>query len=298
MSNPGGFEAAPADQELRRPREELRRPRKKERRRGGARNTGNAGKRPPRRPTFVGVLGELLITAGVLVLLFLGWQVWWNSLVLAGQQTSAATSQSREWIDQAAASPSPSASATPAPVPSGSPAPVAPPTLASQPADYQAFAVMYVPRLGADWKRTIRQTVDTEKVLNSYDAGVGHYSHTELPGQVGNFAVAGHDSGWGNTFIDLSKLQIGDRIYVQTKDGWYTYTFRNFEYVQPTAVSVIDAVPRQPDAKPAERLMTVTTCNPPFHAGERLIAYNVFEGYKPTADVPSEIAAAVAANGG
>jgi sortase A len=287
MSEPGDFEAAAADQELGRPRQKVQR-------------RARASTRPPRRATFLGVLGELLITAGVLVLLFLGWQVWWNSLVLAGQQTNAASSQSREWIDQATASPSPGPSETPAPSPSGSPAPspVAPPTLAAQPADYQSFAVMYVPRLGADWKRTIRQTVDTEKVLNSYDAGVGHYSHTELPGQVGNFAVAGHDSGWGNTFIDLSKLQIGDRIYVQTKDGWYTYTFRNFEYVQPTAVSVIDAVPRQPDTRPAERLMTITTCNPPFHAGERLIAYNVFEGYRPTADVPSEIAAAVAANGG
>jgi sortase A len=251
--------------------------------------------RPPRRPTFLGVLGEVLITAGVLVLLFLGWQVWWNSLVLAGQQTSAASDQSRKWIDEATRTPSPSA--TPTPSPSGS-VPSAPPTMGAQPADYEPFAVIYIPRLGADWKRTIRQTVDTERVLNRSDAGVGHYENTQLPGEVGNFAVAGHDSGWGNTFIDLSKLRIGDRIYVQTKDGWYTYTFRNFEYVQPTAVTVIAPVPRQPDATPVERLMTITTCNPPFHAGERLIAYNVFAGFQPTAQVPNEIAAAVAANGG
>ncbi|MFF1632294.1 class E sortase [Leifsonia sp. NPDC058248] len=287
MSDPGEFGAAEADRELRRPRAGRRRDR----------STGT-GKRPSRRPTFLGILGEMFITAGVLVLLFLGWQVWWNSLVLAGQQTNAASSQSKEWLDQATASPSPSPSAGSTPSPRGSAAPAAPPTMTVQPADYQSFAVIYVPRLGADWKRTIRQTVDTEKVLNSYDAGVGHYSHTQLPGQMGNFAVAGHDSGWGNTFIDLSKLRIGDRIYVQTKDGWYTYAFRNFEYVQPAAVSVIDAVPRQPDAKPTERLMTITTCNPPFHAGERLIAYTVFQGYQPTADVPNEIAAAVASNGG
>ncbi len=43
------------------------------------------------RPSVIGVLGELLITAGVLVLLFLGWQIWWNSWILAGQQTSAAS---------------------------------------------------------------------------------------------------------------------------------------------------------------------------------------------------------------
>lgn len=254
--------------------------------------------RPPRRPTFLGVLGELLITAGVLVLLFLGWQVWWNSLVLAGQQTNAASEQSQRWLEEATKSPSPTATTTPAPNPTGTPTPAAPPSLGAQPADYEPFAVIYIPRLGADWKRTIRQTVDTEKVLNSYDAGVGHYENTQLPGEVGNFAVAGHDSGWGNTFIDLSKLRIGDRIYVQTKDGWYTYTFRNFEYVQPTAVTVIAPVPRQPTTKPVDRLMTITTCNPPFHAGERLIAYNVFAGFQPTAKVPNEIAAAVAANGG
>ncbi|MFF1876574.1 class E sortase [Leifsonia sp. NPDC058230] len=243
-------------------------------------------RRPSRRPTFFGVVGELLITAGVLVLLFLGWQTWWNSLILSGQQTSAASSQSQKWIDDAKKVPPPSAGDS------------ANPPVMKAPADYQPFAVIYVPRLGPDWKRTIRETVDTQKVLNSFDAGVGHYKGSQMPGEVGNFAVAGHDSGWGNTFIDLRKLHIGDHIYVQTPDGWYTYTFRNFEYVQPTAVSVVLPVPRLPDAQPIDRLMTITTCNPPFHSGERLIAYNVFQGWRPTADVPSEIAALVTANGG
>jgi sortase A len=242
--------------------------------------------------SVVGVLGELLITAGVLVFLFLGWQVWWNNLVLSGQQTSAAETQSRKWLDEA--------TATPRPTPTKSPDPAAPvdPPVMQEPGKYQPFAVIYIPRLGVDWKRTIRETVDTEKVLNSYDAGVGHYAGTAMPGQVGNFAVAGHDSGWGNTFIDLSKLRIGDRIYVQTKDGWYTYTFRNFEYVQPSAVQVLLPVPRAPQATPIDRLMTITTCNPQFHAGERLIAYTVFQDYAPTVQVPSEIAAAVAPQGG
>jgi len=244
--------------------------------------------RPRRGLTVVGVLGEVLITAGVLVLLFLGWQVWWNSLVLAGQQTSAAAQQSQKWVNDAMK--------VPKPAPDTATAQVAPPVLA-KPAPYQPFAVLYVPRLGADWKRVIRQTVDTDRVLNSYTAGVGHYIDTQLPGQVGNFAVAGHDSGWGNTFIDLSKLRIGDRFYVQTQDGWYTYTFRNFEYVQPSAVGVLLPVPRQPAATPVERFMTITTCNPPFHAGERLIAYSVFQTFAPPPDVPSEIAAAVGQGG-
>jgi len=253
----------------------------------GSRRAASRRRRRKRSPgeVVLTVIGELLITVGVLVGLFLGWQVWWNNLVLSGQQTSAAEQQSKKWIDDAIKAPRP-APATP------SPAAVDPPVMA-QPADYEPFAVIYIPRLGQDWKRTIRQTVDVEKVLNSYTAGVGHYPSTQLPGEVGNFAVAGHDSGWGNTFIDLSKLQVGDRIYVQTKDGWYTYLFRNFEYVQPTQVQVIAAVPHHPDLQPVDRLMTITTCNPPFHAGERLIAYNVFAGFQPTQDVPDEIRAAV-----
>jgi sortase A len=233
------------------------------------------------------VIGELLITAGVLVGLFLGWQVWWNNLIVSSQQTSTAQQQSKKWIDDAMKAPRPT------PTDPSTPAAVDPPVLA-EPAPYQPFAVIYIPRLGPDWKRTIRQTVDVEQVLNSYTAGVGHYPDTQLPGQVGNFAVAGHDSGWGNTFIDLSKLRIGDNVYVQTKDGWYTYQFRNFEYVQPTQVSVIAAVPRHPDVQPIDRLMTITTCNPPFHAGERLIAYTVYKGFAPTAQIPNEIRAAVA----
>lgn len=239
------------------------------------------------RVSIVGVLGELLITAGLLVGLFLGWQMWWNNMVMAGQQTSAASEQSKKWIDDAMK----------APQPDPSDAATADPPVSAKPAEYEAFAVVYIPRLGADWKRTIRETVDVEKVLNSYTAGVGHYADTQMPGEIGNFAVAGHDSGWGNTFIDLSKLRVGDKIYVQTADGWYTYMFRNFEFVQPSAVQVLLPVPRQPDLTPTERLMTITTCNPPFHAGERLIAYNVFDGYAPPAEIPAEIAAAVPQGG-
>lgn len=238
----------------------------------------------PRRTTAFSVLGELLITVSIVVLLFLGWQIWGNSLVMSIQQSQAAGAQTQKWISEARKAPPSRAD------------PVDPPVML-EPSDYRPFAVIYVPRLGADWKRTIRQTVDVEHVLNSYTAGVGHYKGTQMPGQVGNFAVAGHDSGWGNTFIDLSKLRIGDHIYVQTKDGWYTYSFRNFEYVQPDEVQVILPVPHQPQAAATDRLMTITTCNPPFHAGERLIAYTVFDDFSQTAAVPAGIAAEVAAGG-
>lgn len=248
-------------------------------------------KRASRRSTVFGVLGEILITCGLIVLLFLGWQVWWNSLVLSGQQTSAAAEQSRKWIQELPATPAPTATTTPTGVSYGPP-PVMQPVGAAE-----AFAVLYVPRFGADYKRVIKETVDIESVLNSYTAGIGHYPDTQMPGAVGNFAIAGHDTGWGNALIDVAKLQIGDRIYIQTKDGFYTYRFRNFEYVQPNAVSVLLPVPRVANAAPQDRLITITTCNPPYHAAERLIAYGVFDSWQPLSVVPPEIAANVAAQG-
>lgn len=46
-------------------------------------------------------------------------------------------------------------------------------------------------------------------------------------------------------------------------------------------------------------MMTITTCNPPFHAGERLIAYTLFDNWQPLgAGAPAEIVAQVKAQGG
>lgn len=242
--------------------------------------------RKRRRASFAGVLGELLITAGVFILLFLGWQLWLNNLILDNQQSSSAAAQSAQWLQEAQTAPAPAAEAT------ATEPPVTPRVGAAEP-----FAVVYIPRLGADWQRTIREGVDVETVLNSFTAGVGHYTNTQMPGEMGNFGIAGHDSGWGNTFIDLMKLQIGDKIYVQTQAGWYTYSFQNDEYVQPNASDVLLPVPRHPEMPADGRYITITTCNPPFAAAERLIAYGTFDGWQPLTDgAPAEIAAQVAAN--
>jgi len=248
----------------------------------------------------VGVSGELLITAGLLVLLFLGWQTWWNSAVLAGQQTSAAAAQSQQWMDQGGSKQAPPSTSTATPGAAGAttpaPADYGPPRVMRPVAFAQPLAVIYVPRFGADWKRIIRESVDVQSVLNSYDAGVGHYTGTQMPGAVGNFAIAAHDTGYGNAFLNVSKLQLGDKIYIQTKDGFYTYEFRNFQYVRPTAVNVLLPVPQAQGATATDRLITLTTCNPPYHAQERIAAFGVFDSWQPLTDVPAAIATQV--NGG
>ena len=46
--------------------------------------------------------------------------------------------------------------------------------------------------------------------------GPGHYSGTALPGQVGNFAIAGHRVGKGEPFLNLDQLRPGDAVIVET----------------------------------------------------------------------------------
>lgn len=255
-----------------------------------------SGIRHARRPeragvSIVGVLGELMLTAGALILLFLGWQLWWNDAIMAGQQSEAASDLSSQWQAEArdADVPAPAPDDPETPVDFGEPL-----VSTAEFSNGEAFAVMYVPRFGEGSQRTIASGTGLD-VLNSYDTGVGHYPQTQMPGEVGNFAIAAHRSAYGGGMHEIEQLQLGDAIYIQTVDGWYTYRFRDFEYVTPDTAEVLLPVPHRPDAAPADRLITLTTCNPLYSTAERLIAYGVLESWRPAiAGPPAEIAETVA----
>ena len=104
--------------------------------------------------SVVGILGELLLTAGVLVLLFLGWQLWWNDAILAGQQSSAASDLSARWLEQGRAARD---DASPPPSPGIRRTVVGP----ASHANGEAFAVMYVPRFGDGSQRRIAEGTDS-----------------------------------------------------------------------------------------------------------------------------------------
>ena len=243
------------------------------------RRSARAARRPRRRVSVVGVLGELLITAGVLVLLFIGWQQWFNDLVVGAEHRDQAAALSEQFEQQAASSP--------APVPDGGEPPVTAP-----PAEAQTFANFYVPRFGADYAVPIAGGTSTVRTLNAI--GIGHYDDTQMPGEVGNFGVAAHRTTYGAPFNKVADLQAGDKMYVQTADGWYTYVYRNLQYVPATQVSVLQPVPDAPDVTAAsgERLITLTSCNPKYTAQERIVAYGVYDSWQPLDQVPAELAAA------
>jgi sortase A len=240
-------------------------------------------RRRGRRPSVVGVLGEILITLGVIVMLFIGWQQWFNDIVVSGQNRDAASKISESFHASAAPTTKPSSHGD-----------YGTPVVLAKPKEDEAFGVLYVPRFGADYKVPIAEGTTTSGVLDTGDAG--HYDTTQMPGAVGNFAIAGHRTTHGAPFGSIADLRVGDHLYVQTKDGYYTYTFRNLQYVKPTQVQVLQQVPDAPDVAAAstDRLITLTSCNPKFSAAERIIAFGVYTSWQPlSAGAPAEIAKTV-----
>lgn len=242
------------------------------------------------------VLGELLITAGVVLLLFVGWELWWTNIDSGIKQEQALEEFFSDIPPVAEVPPStPDAGAGEAPPPEpgeagpgefGEPAVLAPADLAG------TFGVIYIPRFGQNYARPVTGGVGTDVLDN---LGLGHYPGTGAPGEVGNFALAGHRQTHGQVLDQIHTLVPGDRIYVQTRDGYYTYVFRNTEIVLPDRVDVIAPVPTDPAAQPVDRILTLTSCNPRFGAQERIIAYSVMESWRPSdAGPPPEIAEQVA----
>ncbi len=234
--------------------------------------------RARRRSMVIGVIGEVLVTGGAVVVLFIGWQLWFNNLVLSNSQQVEAVELQQSWDKGEGVAAVPLERADPGE-----------PLVTAVPANAVNFGTLIVPRFGADYTRPIAEGIGLEDVLNK--RGVGHYPGTQMPGEVGNFALAAHRTGWGSPFLDMNKLQLGDSIYIETEDGWYRYVFRSLEYVSPTGVGVLDPVPQQSGAIPTDRIITLTSCNPLNSVSERIIAYGVYDTWYPRAEgAPAEIA--------
>lgn len=101
--------------------------------------------------------------------------------------------------------------------------------------------------------------------------GPGHFPGTAMPGQVGNFAVAGHRATHGEPFAHLDEVRAGDEVIVRTVTDTYTYVVDDSVIVAPSEVEVIEPVPGKPGATPREALLTLVTCNPRWGSSERMV---------------------------
>ncbi|WP_030549811.1 class E sortase [Streptomyces exfoliatus] len=194
-------------------------------------------------------VGELFITFGVVMLLFVTYQLWWTN-VLAGQETDQAKEQIEDTWAKGDSKPD-----------------------AFEPGE--GFAIMYIPKL--DVVVPVAEGINKTKVL---DKGmVGHYAEgklkTAMPSdKQGNFAVAGHRNTHGEPFRYINRLEPGDPIVVETQDAYYTYEMASIlPQTAPSNISVIDPVPKGSGFTEPGRFITLTTCTPEFTSTYRMIVW-------------------------
>lgn len=249
-------------------------------RRGGSRRGGPRGSAGA---TLAGVVGELLITAGVLLGLFVVWQLFWTDVV--ADRAHDAVVQELGWArtgDDVAPERAPAGPADAAPERREA-APVL-----DVPPHATTFATLSVPRWGADYVQPISEGVTRRDVLDVL--GIGRYPGTAMPGEIGNFAIAAHRTTYGKPFNRVAELQVGDALVVQTQDTWYVYRVTSSRIVMPEDVQVIAPVPDQPGVEPTEAMITLTTCHPLFSARERFIVHGELDYWMPTdAGTPAEL---------
>lgn len=233
--------------------------------------------RPRSRATFASVLGELLLTAGVVVMLFVAWQMWIGDIIISAQKNDEGAAISQE-LAQGEAPPPPPLIETD----DGTTQYQAP--VAKAPADAEWFGQMQIPRFGEGYNFPIYGGTSRARTLDQ--KGIGVYEDSRMPGEVGNFSLAGHRTTWGKPFNQLDKLHLNDAIVVETPDGWYVYRFRTLEYVTPTQTEVLADVPQMPQQQTGEQFITLTACSPLYSLAERIIAYGVFESFQPRAEGP------------
>ena len=100
--------------------------------------------------------------------------------------------------------------------------------------------------------------------------GPGHYPGSALPGEDGNFAVAGHRVTYGRPFHYLDEIEPGDEVHVWDRAGdHHVYEVRATEVVLPGESRVIGRDP----LGTGEPTLTLTTCHPRFSARERLVMF-------------------------
>ncbi len=213
--------------------------------------------------------GELLITFGLVILLFAAYEVWGKTAIVDAHQSQLAQELDRAWGEEPAVAPSIAPTGAPTPSPSVAPGP----NLAN------VIAKLYIPRLKKSW--VVVQGVTQADIRYA----PGHYPRSAMPGEDGNFSVAGHRNR--ATFWDLDLLQPEDKIIVESKTTWFIYKVTASKVVLPTAVEVVQPVP--PGQSPG-KLITLTTCNPKFDNYQRLIIHGTLIDTMPrSAGKPAEL---------
>ncbi|WP_051063310.1 class E sortase [Ilumatobacter nonamiensis] len=223
---------------------------------------------------YVGGLGKVLIAVGLLMFGFVAYQLYGTGL-----QTAAAQNRLENEFEDLLADTSPVTAPSveiettlPVPEPADEPAPtttvVDEAEVEAVPVENQnlvqvengdALARIEIPEIGVD--DIVVAGVDK----GDLQKGPGHFPDTPMPGQLGNSAIAGHRTTYGQPFRNVDQLEPGDEIRVTTLSGTFVYSVTGTTIVPPSyyqAVATTD---------PTIANLTLTSCHPVFTARERIV---------------------------
>jgi sortase A len=229
----------------------------------------------------LGIIGKILIGAGVILLLFAAYQIWGTTLqeehTQSGLRTTLEHGSNSAKLRHAIAEVNALDK-----LPTGPPK--AAPTTAA-PAEGNPIGDIWIPRIG------VNQVVVEGTATPDLRKGPGHYVGTPLPGQFGNAALAGHRTTYGHPFYSLDSVKVGDPIVLFTLQGIFVYDAVKTQVVSPGDTSVIKNA--------FGDFLTLTTCNPRFSASTRLIVTGQLAHSQlfPNAGLPAGNAGKLQSNG-
>jgi sortase A len=207
----------------------------------------------------LGAIGRVCITAGVLILLFVAYQLWGTGIREAQAQNDL-ESEFEEVIgddadDGDVTSTIPPGDTTDSTDPAAGTGATDPPP--PPPAEGDAMAQIRIPAIDVD--KIVVEGVQ----VSDLKRGPGHYPNSPLPGQPGNAAIAGHRTTYGAPFNRLDELEAGDEILVTTVQGAFRYEVREQLIVNPDQVEVLDDF--------GDDRLTLTACHPKYSARQRIV---------------------------
>lgn len=197
----------------------------------------------------------MLITTGLLMFAFVAYQLWGTGIETARAQNRLGN-EFEELLEQYAAPPTGAPSTTDTSVPDDPAPPVQelPPIEEGDP-----IGRLEIPAIGRDDWIVAGVSKDDLK------QGPGHYPETPMPGQLGNAAIAGHRTTFGQPFFDIGELEAGDELVVTTLAGRFVYRVTEQQIVAPTDYHVIATT------DPTRATLTLTSCHPKWTARERIV---------------------------
>jgi LPXTG-site transpeptidase (sortase) family protein len=202
----------------------------------------------------VSVFGELLITAGVVMGLFVVYSLWWTNVLADREATKQGDSVRHDWARK---------------VTGGSPR------------SYDSrdgIGFLHVPAMGGGEVLVKKGT--NNSLLN--DGVAGYYTdpvESAMPwDKKGNFTLAAHRDGHGARFHNIHRIRTGDPIVFETRDTWYVYkVYKKLPKTSKYNVDVLRPVPAESGKTKAGRYLTLTTCTPVYTSEHRYIVWAELE---------------------